>query len=59
MKKTYKNNPKTINKMAIRTYILIIILNVNALNAPVTEWLNEFKKKKSIYTLATTDSLQI
>ena len=34
-KKTYKNNSQTINKMAIRTYISIITLNVNGLNAPI------------------------
>ena len=32
-KKTYKNKSKTINKMAIGTYILIITLNINELNA--------------------------
>ena len=31
---TYENNSKTINKMAIITYILIITLNVNEPNAP-------------------------
>ena len=33
-KKTYKNKSKILNKMAIRTYILIITLTVNRLNAP-------------------------
>ena len=33
-KKTYKT-PKTIKKMAIRTYISITTLNVNGLNAPI------------------------
>ena len=28
-KKTYKNKPKTVMKMAIETYMLIITLNVN------------------------------
>ena len=32
-KKPYKSNPKTINKLAIRTYISIITLNVNRLNS--------------------------
>ena len=32
--KIYKNKPKTINKMVTASYILIIILNVNGLNAP-------------------------
>ena len=34
-KKTYKNNPKTINKMVIRTYISIITLNVDGQKAPI------------------------
>ena len=33
-KMTNKDKSKTINKMAIRTYISIIALNVNGLNAP-------------------------
>ena len=32
-KKTYKNKPKTIKKMTIGTYILIITLTVKGLNA--------------------------
>ena len=28
-KMTYKNKPKTINKMVVRTHVLIIILNIN------------------------------
>ena len=32
-RKTYKNKSKTINEMAIRTYISMITLNVNRLNA--------------------------
>ena len=31
---TYKNKPITIKKMVIGTYIWIITLNVNGLNAP-------------------------
>ena len=43
-KKTYKNNPKAINKMATRTYVLVITLNANGLNAPtkrhrLAEWI--------------------
>ena len=43
-KKTYENNPKAINKMATRTYILVITLNANGLNAPtkrhrLAEWI--------------------
>ena len=43
---TYKNKPKTIKKMVIGTYISIITLNVNGLNAPIkrhrlTEWIQK------------------
>ena len=34
-KKTYKNKPQTIKKMAIGTYTLKITLNVNGLSAPI------------------------
>ena len=42
--KTYNNQPKTIKKMVIGTYILIITLKVNRLNAPtkrhrLAEWI--------------------
>ena len=42
-KKTHKNKPQTIKKMVIGTYISIITLNVNGLNAPtkrhrLAEW---------------------
>ena len=45
-KKTYRNESKTINKMAIRTYISVITLNVNGLNAPtkrhrLAEWIQK------------------
>ena len=33
-KKDVQNQPQIIKKMAIATYILIITLNVNVLNAP-------------------------
>ena len=44
--KTYNNKPKTINKMVIGTYISIITLNVNGLNAPtnrhrLVEWIQK------------------
>ena len=44
--KTYNNKPKTIKKMVIRTYISIITLNVNGLNAPTkrhrsAEWIQK------------------
>ena len=43
-KRTYRNKPKTIKKMVIGTYISIITLNVNGLNAPIkrhrlAEWI--------------------
>ena len=45
-KKAYKNTSKTINKMAIRTYILIITLNIHILNAAtksrrLAEWIQK------------------
>ena len=44
--KISRNKSKTINKRAIRTYILIITLNVNGLNAPtkrhgLAEWIQK------------------
>ena len=43
-KKIYKSISKTMNKIAIRPYVMIITLNVNGLNAPtkryrLTEWI--------------------
>ena len=42
--KDLQNQPQTIKKIAIRTYISIITLNVNGLNAPtkrhrLAEWI--------------------
>ena len=49
-KKTYKNKSNTINKMAIRTYISIITLNVNRLNAPTKgHRLAEWIQKQDLY----------
>ena len=52
-KNTYKNKSKTINKMAIRTYMSIITLNVNGLNDPTKDkdWLNGYKNKTHIYVV--------
>ena len=55
--KTYKNNPQTINEMVIGTYILIITLNVNGLNAPakrhgLAEWIQ--KQDPYIFCLKET-----
>ena len=45
-KKPTKNKPKTIKKMVIRSYILIITLNVNRLNVPTKKHrLNEWIQK--------------
>lgn len=43
-KKSYKNNQKTMNKVAVSTYLSIIALDVNGLNAPIkrhiiAEWI--------------------
>ena len=48
--KNHKNNQKTSNKMATSTYLSIIILNVNELNAPirrhkVAEWIEKKNNK--------------
>ena len=45
-KKDIQNQPRTIKKMAIRTYISITTLNVNGLNAPtkrhrLAEWIQK------------------
>ena len=53
---TYKNRPKTIKGMVTGTYILIITLNVNGLNAltkrhRLTEWI---QKDPSICCLQET-----
>ena len=52
MKKDLQDQPQTIKKMAIGTYISIITLNINELNAPtkrhrLDEWI---KNKTHIYT---------
>ena len=45
-KKDLQNQPQTIKKMAIETYIEVITLNVNGLNAPtkrhrLAEWIQK------------------
>ena len=51
--KTYQNKFKIINKMAMRTYISIITLNVNRLNAPAKRhgWLNRHQNMTHIHTI--------
>ena len=59
-KKTYKNKSKTINKMAIRTYILTITLNVliNGLNAPTKRHrLAEWIQIQDLYICCLQESL--
>ena len=51
---------QTITKMAVRTYILIIILNVNGLNAPTksqTSWVDTKNKIRiyAVYKRPTSD----
>ena len=55
------NKSKTINKMAIRTYISIITLNINGLNTPTKRHRQARKgyKGKTIYMLSIRDPLQI
>ena len=57
---TYKNKPKTIKKMVIGTYISIITLNVNGLNAPTTryrlaEWIQKQAHLYAVYKRPTSD----
>ena len=45
-KKVLQNKSNTINKVAVRTYMLAITLNVNGLNAPakrhsLAEWIQK------------------
>ena len=58
--KTYKNKPNTIKKMPKGTYISIITLNVNGLNAPTKRYrlLNGYINKTHIYMLPRGDPLQ-
>ena len=58
----YKREPTTIKKMAMRSYLSIITLNVNGLDAPtkrlrLAEWIQKLKKKK-VYILFTRDPPQ-
>ena len=55
-KRTYENKPKTIKKMVIGTYISIITLNVNGLNAPTKK--HRLAETRPIYMLSTRDPLQ-
>ena len=52
-KRTYKNKPITIKKLVIGTYILIITLNVNGLNATNKRHrlANGYKNKTHMYAV--------
>ena len=49
----YKPEPKTIKKMAMGSYLSIITLNVNGLNAHPKDkdWLNGYKNETPIYVV--------
>ena len=49
----YKLEPKTIKEMATGSYLSIITLNINGLNAPTKDkdWLNRYKNKTPIYVV--------
>lgn len=51
-KKKTNTNSKTSNKMTIRTYILIVTLNMNRLNAPIRRHrLADWIQKQDVYML--------
>ena len=56
----YKIKPQTIKKIAIGTYISIITLNVNGLNAPTKiHRLAEDKNKTQIYAVYKKPTLDL
>ena len=59
-KKDLQNQPQTIKKMAIGTYISIITLNENGLNVPterhrLTEWIQNKIHVYVVYKKPTSD----
>ena len=52
----YKLKPKTIKEMAMGSYLSVITLNINELNAPTKDkdWLNGYKNKTTICCLQET-----
>ena len=59
-KKKIYNKPQTIKKMAIGTYISIITLNVNELNAPtkrhsLAEWIQNKTHIHAVYKKPTSN----
>ena len=58
--KTYNNKPKTIKKMVIGTYIVIITSDVNGLNAPtkryrLSEWTQNPTCMCAVYKRPTSE----
>ena len=53
-KKKYKINWKTMFKMAINTYLSIITLNVNGLNAPIKRQSGRLDNKTRAYNMLST-----
>ena len=59
-KKDLQNQPQTIKKMAIGTYMSIITLNVNGLNAPtkrhrLAQWIQKQDHIYAVYKKPTSD----
>ena len=59
-KKDLQNQPQTIKKMAIGTYLSIITLNVSGLNAPtkrhrLAEWIQKHDHIYAVYKKPTSD----
>ena len=57
-RKNYEIKPQTTKKMAIGTYISIINLNVNELNAPIKIHRLAEGLKRPIYMLSTRNAIQ-
>ena len=56
-KNDLQNQPQTIKKMEIETYISIITLNLNVLNAPTKRYvLDEWIKKQDPYTCSAQET---
>ena len=63
-KKTYINKPHAIKKMALGTYISIITLNANGLNAPtkrhkLSEWIQKQTHTYTVYKRSTKDTYKL
>ena len=59
-KKDLQNQPQTIKKMAMETYISIVTLNVNGLNAStkrhrLAEWMKKQHPLYAVYKKPTSD----